>query len=63
LAAHQGGLGRDSDDVGVVGEADRGQETHVSQSCDDDAFADHALILRGTSCPVRLLLLDFPATW
>ena len=39
LTAHQRRFDRDSDDVGVPGQADRGQDAHVSQSGDDDAFA------------------------
>jgi hypothetical protein len=39
LAADQRGLGRNSDDVGVPGQADRGKDARISQPGDDDALA------------------------
>jgi hypothetical protein len=53
LPAHQRGFGRDSDDVGVPGQADRGKDARISQSGDDDALAVHPYVQ--FSCPTGLL--------
>lgn len=42
LAADQSRLGRDSDDVGVAGELDRGQHAGVAHPGDDDPLPRHA---------------------
>ena len=47
LAAHQSRFGRYADDVGVLGEPDRGEQTAVAQSGDDYPPADHVVALRG----------------
>jgi hypothetical protein len=38
-AADECGLGRDSDDVGMPGELDRGEDTAVAEPGDYDAFS------------------------
>jgi hypothetical protein len=61
LAAHQPWLDRDADDVGVTGEPNRGEDTYVPQSRDDDTFAAHiveAVTEMGCNMAVRSDSLD-----
>ncbi len=42
LAADQTRFYRNTDDVEMFGEPDRGENAHIAQARDDDAFAAHA---------------------
>ena len=44
LAAHQGGLGRDADDIELSGQPDGGEHTAVPEPSNNDTFSAHAIL-------------------